>query len=1579
VNFDKYVGLQYGFKGRGPTYDCYGLVILVYREMAALELPSFAESYTSDDDRRELNALISNQLTPWIEIPWGQERPLDCVLMREGRCIRHICMSRKPTKARSKGTAKAPSGARSLDSTATKKSKRVGAKEAAEPVKPTPHVEPKKPDRDPTFPPPQEVAVVNPPVQGEVLPPAEEVRVIGSAHPLRLSRTDHYVRAGLNIEEIVDEVQRRHGHKLIPSGLRVFVNGESVPEDMWKSVRLKPGATMTFYTVAEKNAMRSIGMIAIAIAAIALPMLAAPLFAGLGTFGAAIASGVLGAAVSLGGMMAMNALFPVAKPKLADQQDKGEGQRKMTHSIGGGRNEADPFGPIPVIFGKHRFSPNYGAQPYTELNGDDQYLRMLFIWGYGKLDISTIKIGETAIGTFEGVDIQTYSGVVGDPQPTLYPTEVIQEDLNIELVAESEWMTRTTATGINQISVDFAAPQGIYIYDDERTGERNSLDVQVQIEYRAVGAGSWSSVQYVSFKERTPDVIRRGQSWGVAVGQYEVRVRNVGEEYSEDVNVANLIMWTAIRGFRSGSPIRTAKPVAYTAVRIKASGQLNGSIDTLNGIVEARGKAYNGTTWNLDQESSNPADCFVQCLQHPANVKALPDSMIDWDSLADWWHYCNGDNWKFNMVQDFRSSVYETLVDIAAAGRAAPIVRDGKWGVVWDDPTAPIVQHFTPRNSWGFSSTRAYRAYPHGWRIRFLNEDKGYVQDERIVYDDGYGPHNATRFESIEFPGVTDPDLIWKHGRYHIAQARLRPETYTLSVDMEHLACTRGDRVRVTHDVPMWGLHSARVTSVAGSTIGLDETIFMETGKTYSVRFRLADGSSALRTVTTVDGEYDSITLSGSGTSPVVGDLAMFGETNSESVVLRVQTIRPQPDFVAQLTLVDDAPAIYDADITEIPPFDSQITEPVDPLTVGPTDVRIRESIYKEGTDFVSAVRVSWTVVRYGITSAFEVQLKDDSAGGAWRTVGTVPAPMTSYEILNLPSGYYSFRVRALFSNGTASGWTSLLAHEILGLMQPPANVDSFKLAVIGDLTTLTWDPVGAVNLSHYEVRHSVITDGSVTWGAALPVVLQAQNTLVQVPTRPGTYLVKAVTAQGVYSVNPAIIITTLESLETLNVVETLEEAPLFQTRDAQDINVAFGVLRLAAETGSSEPNVVKPRGVYTFFQNVDLGAVYTSRVTARIEAGGETTTNVMSAWANLADLAALEEADPDNWEVTMQIRTTDDNPDGGDNYLTVSLDINHANWGKYHTTVVNDAGGSFFGPADYLKEDSATDEHSLYVAVARPRNEPHCFSFFVYADTLRHATLWIRDDSNTTGGRAHFNLDTFEAEWTDTTGTGVVHDYGIERWRYNWCRVWISVTPKPADSGLGIQCLLVLGDTIVQGGSTVYAGNTSKGLYVGGAQLERGTIPSRYKDNTSTSAAIIGTDLAPVWSEWEDLVVGDYKARGMEFRAILEGLADNTASPPYAVTTPAISGLSVSVDMPDRIESLKDVYVGTLGATITFDPPFKFLKSVTFGHQNLAPGDYAQILNKDEGGFEIYFRNSSNVLIARTTDIQAVGYGIEV
>ncbi len=58
---------------------------------------------------------------------------------------------------------------------------------------------------------------------------------------------------------------------------------------------------------------------------------------------------------------------------------------------------------------------------------------MLFLPGYGPLDISQIRIGDTAIEDYEDVEWELRSGFPDDAPTRLYPGSVAETELNIQL------------------------------------------------------------------------------------------------------------------------------------------------------------------------------------------------------------------------------------------------------------------------------------------------------------------------------------------------------------------------------------------------------------------------------------------------------------------------------------------------------------------------------------------------------------------------------------------------------------------------------------------------------------------------------------------------------------------------------------------------------------------------------------------------------------------------------------------------------------------------------------------------------------------------------------------------------------------------------------------------------------------------------------------------------------------------------------------------------------------------------------------------------------------------------------------
>lgn len=426
------------------------------------------------------------------------------------------------------------------------------------------------------------------------------------------------------------------------------------------------------------------------------------------------------------------------------------------------------------------------------------------------------------------------------------------------------WLEAASTDGqVGDFTVAIHFPQGCrkIISKGASAGQSQASPVIFNIEYKQQSQANWSNsgVRYTVGETAAKDAFTWTKSFTVNSGEdVQVRVRRItgtGNTAPVDENYQWLFTSTLVNTTFSRNTTPAIDPlnckIAKTALEIKASDQLNGQIEGINAIVWTYGKSWNGTAW-VDGNINNPAALFRHVLEHPANPRRVTDaaSKINLTQLQYWHEYCTSKGFTFNSVVGSPRSVLDILRDICAAGRASPVMVDGKWTVVIDEPKANVVQHFTPHNSWGFEGAKALPKIPDGLRVTFINEDKNYQEDETIVYAAGKSAANASLLESISVPGVTKLSQAQDHARWHMAQANLRPESYTLNTDIEYIVCNRGDRVKVMHDVPMWGLGSGRIKNkISNTVLELTEELPIDFATAYSIRFRSKTGASNDRVI----------------------------------------------------------------------------------------------------------------------------------------------------------------------------------------------------------------------------------------------------------------------------------------------------------------------------------------------------------------------------------------------------------------------------------------------------------------------------------------------------------------------------------------------------------------------------------------------------------------------------------------------------------------------------------------------------------------------------------------------------------
>src|ERR1019366_6872956 len=176
--------------------------------------------------------------------------------------------------------------------------------------------------------------------------------------------------------------------------------------------------------------------------------------------------------------------------------------------------------------------------------------------------------------------------------------------------------------------------------------------------------------------------------------------------------------------------------------------------------------------------TSNPAAHMLDIMQGKANKFPLPAARIDMTGLEAWRVWCAANHRSNNNIIDTQGTMFGALQAVAAMGRASFTMKDGLYSILQDLPQTTPIQHFTPRNSWGFKATFAFPILPGMLKVRFVNPGANYQNDERWVLDDGYTyatPDLVTEVLDLTH-GCTDPDEAWRDGRYHLAQGRLLAE-----------------------------------------------------------------------------------------------------------------------------------------------------------------------------------------------------------------------------------------------------------------------------------------------------------------------------------------------------------------------------------------------------------------------------------------------------------------------------------------------------------------------------------------------------------------------------------------------------------------------------------------------------------------------------------------------------------------------------------------------------------------------------------------------------------------------------------
>jgi len=654
------------------------------------------------------------------------------------------------------------------------------------------------------------------------------------------------------------------------------------------------------------------------------------------------------------------------------------------------------------------------------------------------------------------------------------------------------------------------------------------------------------------------------------------------------------------------------------------------------------------STWTY---SANSSLCLLDYLRNTRYGKALPNSSFEtnYDSFKTSADLCDTNVTPYsggtdinlfetNIVLDTEQKLIDNVRELLNPMRAIFTYTQGKYFLIIEN-TGSSQLSLTSDNIIGGIKIFGEKKNTKYNRVigTFVNPDKEWQEDtvsfppaddSGLPAEDQYATllaqDNGTNLEgNFSFQGITNP-----YQAEELCEIVLKRSRNALAVEVmctsEALNLTIGDLVDLTYTT---GGFSSKLFRVYGLTINSDSTV-------------------SLKLIEHQDNFY---TWSEKAEAPTIAD-----------------TTLPNPNSVsapASVTLGD------------------QLIQYSDGVVITALDVTIGAS----PDSFVDYYQVE-----YKLSTETDYIIAGQGSGLTQR-------------ILNVIDGQtYNVRVRAFNTLGVSSTYTSA-TRTIIGGIAPPADVEDFACNIIGGDAHLSWTQIPDLDLAYYQIRYSTLTSGA-SWGNSVSLVEKVARpaTSVTVPARVGSYLIKAVDKNGNLSSNEAIIATNVSAIGNYNAVATQTESPTFIGLDAFDngegdfddktgdfddgldsnLTIVDNTLRLDSselfdsalgnfdsattffDSGVTTSDLFA-QGFYLFSSPIDIGGVYTSRVTASITQTSD----------NLDDLFDSETGDFDD----AQSNFDGDTPANCNAHLEIALSNDNITYTSFRNFVVGDYTSRFY------------------------------------------------------------------------------------------------------------------------------------------------------------------------------------------------------------------------------------------------------------------------------------------------------------